>query len=163
VAIIGVSAGRLPAGPAGQRLRATLAAHTVATEPLVLAVAPGHPLAAATETTLESLRAEPVVTLTHGTGLRTVLERACAEAGFVPHIQAETDDLTVLADLVAHGLGVGLLPGSAAARALGALVTLPVRDLTQQRHMVLVWHRDRVSAPGRAFLDVCEAHDEART
>lgn len=160
-AIIGVAGGRLPAGPAGQRLRSTLATHAIATEPLVLAVAPDHPLAVSNETTLGSLRDESIVTLTHGTGLRAVLENACAEAGFVPRVHTETDDLTVLADLVARGFGVALLPRSAALRASGDVVTLAVRDLTQHRQTVLVWHRGRISAPGRAFLDLCDARDEA--
>src|SRR2546421_1800510 len=104
-AVIGVSAGRLPAGPAGQRLPAALATATVATEPLVIAVARHHPLAENTTVTLSRLRAEHIVTLTPGTGLRAVLDNACAEAGFTPQIRTETNDLSVLADLAAHGLG----------------------------------------------------------
>jgi DNA-binding transcriptional LysR family regulator len=160
-AIIGVSGGRLPAGPAGQRLRSTLATHTIATEPVILAVPRDHSLADATEISLWSLRDEPILTLTPGRGLRAVLETACAEAGFTPHIHAETDDLAVLADLVAHGLGVALLPRSAAERAPHDLVIVPLRDLTLDRPMVLIWHRRRVAAPGRAFLELTEARDEA--
>ncbi|MBC6463440.1 LysR family transcriptional regulator substrate-binding protein, partial [Actinomadura sp. HBU206391] len=82
-------------------------------------------------------------------------------AGFTPRINAETDDLGVLADLAAHGIGVAVLPRSAAGRALRHLVTLPLRGPALHRPMVLVWHRHRVSAPGRAFLDLAEVHDEA--
>ena len=164
-AIIGVSTGRLPAGPAGQRLRSGLASHPVATEPLVVAVTPGHRLAgiggAAGGVALGDLRHEPILTLTRGTGLRAALEGACAEAGFTPRIDVETDDLTVLADLAAHGLGVAVLPRSAAERTLRDLVVLSLRDPALDRPMVLIWPRHRLSAPGRAFLVLAEVRDEA--
>ena len=159
-AVIGVSAGRLPAGPAGQRLRSVLATHTLATEPLVVAVARDHPLAGEAEVTLRALRDAPIVTLTPGMGLRAVLESACAEAGFTPQIQTQTDDLGVLADLVVHGLGVALLPRSTAERA-PELVILALRKPRLQRRMVLIWHRQQLSTPGRAFLEALGAHDVA--
>jgi DNA-binding transcriptional LysR family regulator len=159
-AVIGVSATRQPAGPAGQRLRSVLASQTVATEPLVVAVRADHRLAAARQTSLRSLRDEPLVTLTYGTGLRAALETACAGAGFAPQIRAETDDLTVLPDLVAHGLGVALLPRSTAERAQLGLVMVGLRDTSLERPMVLVWHRQRVSLPGQAFLEAVRARDE---
>ncbi|NGN62314.1 LysR family transcriptional regulator [Streptomyces sp. A7024] len=149
-ALIGVTADRLPAGPAGQRLRATLASADLGTEPLVLAVPPDHHLAEAGEASLPDLRHEPIVTLTPGTGLRSVLESACATAGFTPNVHAETDDLAVLADMVAHGLGVGVLPRSAA-RSRQELVTLPLHD-APHRSMTLIWNRDRTSALTQAFL-----------
>jgi DNA-binding transcriptional LysR family regulator len=161
VAVIGVSAGRLPAGPAGQRLPAALATATVATEPLVIAVAHHHPLAETAAVTLSQLRDEHVVTLTPGTGLRAILESACAEAGFSPQIRVETDDLSVLADLAAHGLGVALIPRSAAERTQLDLVILALRRPVLHRHMALIWHRHRLSAPGRAFLELAEAHDDS--
>jgi DNA-binding transcriptional LysR family regulator len=160
-AVIGVAGGRLPAGPGGQRLPSVLASQTIATEPLVVAVAPDHPLAQSPGIALADLRDEPLLTLTHGRGLRTVLEAACAEAGFAPRIHAETDDLVVLADLVGHGFGVALIPRSAAERALQPLVMLPLRKPRLRREMVLVWHRHQLSAPAQAFLTSIAAHDDA--
>lgn len=162
-AIIGVSAGRTPAGPAGQRLRSGLASRTVATEPLVVAVSPAHPLAEATEVSLRELQDEPIVTLTRGTGLRTALENACAEAGFIPVIDIETDDITVLADLAAHGLGVAVLPRSAAVRTSRGLVVIPLSGPAVDRPMALIWPRHRVSTPGRAFLDLTGVRDAAHS
>jgi DNA-binding transcriptional LysR family regulator len=160
-AVIGVSAGRLPAGPAGQRLPAALASAMVATERLVIAVAQHHPLADTTAVTLSQLRNEHIATLTPGTGLRAVLENACAEAGFTPQIHVETDDLSVLADLAAHGLGVALIPRSAAERTQLDLVILALRRPALHRRMALVWHRHRLSTPGRAFLEQIQMHDKS--
>jgi DNA-binding transcriptional LysR family regulator len=153
-AVIGVAVGRLPAGPSGQGLRAGLASRSVGAEPLVLAVARDHRLAGertaeaagTAEASLDDLQGEPVVTLTPGTGLRSVLEAACSEAGFVPDVQAETDDLALLADLVAHGLGVALLPRSAAERAAADLVVLPLRD-PPIRSLTLIWRREQLPLP----------------
>jgi DNA-binding transcriptional LysR family regulator len=138
-----------------------LASQRIATAPLVVAVAPDHPWADSAEIALADLRDEPQLTLTHGTGLRTVLETACAEAGFAPRIVAETDDLVVLADLVGHGLGVALMPRSAAERALQPLVMLDLSKPRLRREMVLVWHRNQLSAPARAFLATIAARDDA--
>jgi DNA-binding transcriptional LysR family regulator len=159
-AVIGVSAARLPAGPGGRTLRSVLASQPVATEPVVVAVAPDHHLAGATETTLWDLRHEPFLTMTHGSGLRTVLETACAEAGFSPRVQTQIDDLILLAEVVTQGLGVALLPQSAARR-MPRLVQLTLRRPRLDRPMVLVWHRHQATAPARAFLEAVGAQDDA--
>ncbi|GAA3235636.1 LysR family transcriptional regulator [Nonomuraea helvata] len=153
-AVIGVSGNRLPAGPAGQRLPVGLTSRDVAEEALVIVVTPGHPLAAKPQLSLSELRGEPMVTLTWGAGLRIALETACAEEGFLPEVTAETDDLTLLTDLVRHGFGVALMPRSAAERARPQVVTIPLRPPAPSRSLALVWRRDRLSAQGRAFLDL---------
>jgi DNA-binding transcriptional LysR family regulator len=112
--------------------------------------------------TLE-LRDEPIVTLTSGIGLRTVLENACAEFGFTPQIRIETNDLALLADLTAHGGGAALLPRSVADRGRPDQPILTLRNPGLRRTMVLVWHRNRLSAPGQAFLDLAEVRDSAPT
>lgn len=159
-AVIGVASSRLPAGPTGQRLPAALASTALATEPLVIAVPPGHPLAANATADLADLRDEPIVTLTRGTGLRSTLEAACDDLGFTVDVHAETDDLTLVADLVGRGLGVALLPRSVAERAQSRLVAVELRRPALNRPMVLIWPRQRVSIPGRAFLDLFRARDE---
>jgi DNA-binding transcriptional LysR family regulator len=158
-ALIGVSGHRQPAGSSGQRLRAVVAAAAVATEPLVIAITRDHRLALTDEVDLAELRDEPMVALSPGTGLRAVLENACSEAGFTPRIRCETDQLPILADLVAHGFGIALMPQSTAERA--HLPNVPLRTPALDRPMFLIWHRHQLSAPTRALLDVTGAQDEA--
>ena len=80
----------------------------------MLVTAPDHPTASVGALGLAALRADPFVCLPVGTGLRTVLHRHAAAAGFTPHVPFETTSLPRLRDLVAHGLGVALVARSVA-------------------------------------------------
>lgn len=139
-------------GLAGQRLPAAVQSQALFTEPLVVVVAPDHPFAKQAGIALSVLRDEVIITLTQGSGLRSVLETACAHEGFTPQIRTETDDVALLADLARHGLGVALIPRSSAQRAQQPLVTLALRRPRLTRRIVVAWHRHRGTAPGRAFL-----------
>ncbi|MDI2127638.1 LysR family transcriptional regulator [Yinghuangia seranimata] len=161
LALIGVSGPRQVAGPAGQRLPAALAYAPFAQEPLVVAVPPGHPLAAAPDVAIAELRGHGIVTLPPVTGLRAELDNACADAGFTPDVVAETDDLAVLPGLAARGLGIALVPRSVAEGSASEVVSVPVRAPAPHRPMALVWHRDRLSAAGRAFLELAPRLDDA--
>jgi len=128
-----------------------LASVLVAREPTVLAVHPGHALAARDTVRLAELRDEPFVTLTHASRLRHVLEAVCASAGFVPRVAVETTDLAVMVMLAAEGVGVALLPRSGLDGADG-VVPLDVTAPTVDRRIVLVWRADYVPPAARAFL-----------
>ncbi|HEX5619661.1 MAG TPA: LysR family transcriptional regulator [Solirubrobacteraceae bacterium] len=143
-AIVGVGAQPLPPG---------VDARVVATEPLALAVAPDHPLARRRTIAVADLRDVPMITLVPGSGLRAVLEQACRAAGFSPRITAETGELSSLVELVAAGLGVALLPQSAAASAVHIVrVTRP----RLERRTALAWNSAAGSPAARAFLAIAE-------
>jgi DNA-binding transcriptional LysR family regulator len=143
VAIVGVGAQPRPAA---------VSTRVVATEPLVLAVPRGHPLARRKTITLPALRDEPMITLVAGSGLRAVLEQACRAAGLRPRIAAETGELSSLVELVAEGLGVAVLPASAA----GDLPVLRIRRPRLERRTALAWNTATSSPAARAFLAVAE-------
>ncbi|MGW0082734.1 LysR substrate-binding domain-containing protein [Streptomyces sp. NPDC003393] len=80
-------------------------------EPLLLALPSRHPRADAEgPLTLEALRDEHWIAPRRDHSLRTVLERACATAGFTPRLDYISDDYTVVLALVQSGLGVSLVP-----------------------------------------------------
>jgi DNA-binding transcriptional LysR family regulator len=79
-----------------------------------------------------------------------VLEGACDQAGFAPRIVAETGELGSLARLAAQGLGVAVLPRSAAER--DGVSVLRITRPRLQRRTALAWHRGGASPAGRAFL-----------
>ena len=79
-------------------------------EPLRLVVPPRHPLARRKRIRLAEVADEPFILLREGYALRVLTERLCAEAGFVPKIAFEGEEVETLRALVAAGLGVALLP-----------------------------------------------------
>jgi DNA-binding transcriptional LysR family regulator len=140
-AIIGLRAQPLP-----PRIRTRV----VSTEPLVLGVSRGDSLSSRSTVTLAQLRERPMVTLERGSGLRTVLENACRNAGFVPRIVGEAGELGSLVELATEGIGVAVLPRSATDAADLAVVRITRPRL--QRLTALAWNEAVTSPAGRAFL-----------
>lgn len=82
------------------------------TEPVLLAIAAGDPLARAAAVELATLRDRPFVALPEGAGSRYDLVQACARAGFAPRITVEVGDMYTLEGAVGAGLGVSIVPRS---------------------------------------------------
>jgi DNA-binding transcriptional LysR family regulator len=79
-------------------------------DPVRLALHREHRAASAPEIRLEQLREETWIDVPHRTSGGRVLWRACEAAGFVPRIGLESDDYTVIQELVGVGAGIALLP-----------------------------------------------------
>ena len=156
-----LAAGQLHAALVGQgrydRPPPDLEALPVAREPVVVAVHPTHPLAGRGQVPLRALRAEPMVTLTRASKLRSTLETACQAAGFAPRIVAETSELGVMVELAAEQLGVAVLPASGLADAAG-LVRLRLTHPTLDRRILLVWRPATSPPAARAFLAPAHQH-----
>lgn len=122
----------------------------IAVEALVVAVRVGDPLSRRRTITLAQLRDQPMITLTHGSGLRSLLENACRDAGFTPRIAAETGELDSLVELAVEGLGLGILPRSAVGQARVSVLEITRPRLV--RRTALVWNQNTSTPAGRAFL-----------
>ncbi|WP_448317182.1 LysR family transcriptional regulator [Streptomyces sp. CO7] len=118
---------------------------TVVSEPLVAAVAPGHPLAGRERAALREVCAHPLVCMPTGTGLRTVLDQACAAQGLRPGIALEASAAGAVADLAARGLGVAILSESMVAGHADRLTAVALSDVAAPALLALVW-RDGVPA-----------------
>lgn len=93
------------------------------TEPLVLAVAAGHPLAREAAVPLSALRAvDFVMYAARDSVVNEAVLRACRDAGFVPHQVQAAPGTAVLLALVAAGLGVAVVPSGARATQLDGVV-----------------------------------------
>ncbi|WP_030786047.1 LysR family transcriptional regulator [Streptomyces sp. NRRL S-920] len=130
----------------------------VVDEPLVAAVAPGDPLlhpVGRTEVPLAELAGRPLISLPRGTGLRGVLDGACAAAGFKPRIAFEAASPDVLTRLAARGLGVAVLPALPPGMTTGlGLRTLLITDPRPRGRIALTWRKDGPASPAaRALLD----------
>ncbi|MFD0407392.1 LysR family transcriptional regulator [Kitasatospora sp. NPDC127116] len=156
-----------------------LALHTVLEVPLVAACPVDHPLADASGAgsvngtgtgagsaggsgsgagvaapgrdalPVAALAGHPLVSTPRGTGLRTALERALAEAGVEATVGVEAAAPPQLAELAAHGLGVAVLPDP------GPLPGLRVRPLTDpvpRVRIALAWPTGQPSSPPTAAL-----------
>lgn len=139
-------------GVGAQPLPPQVRARVVATEPLVVGVSRGDPLSERRSVTVLDLRDQGLVTLVRGSGLRAVVDQACREAGFEARVVAETGDLGSLVSLVAEGLGVAVVPRSAATGADVALV--PLRSPKLHRRTALAWSTAATSPAGQAFLEL---------
>ncbi|WP_250300922.1 MULTISPECIES: LysR family transcriptional regulator [unclassified Streptomyces] len=144
-------------GPTGAAPPSGISFETVIDRPLAAAVAPGDPLLSRTDRSsvpLAELRARPLICLPRGTGVRAVLERACAQAGFPPHVTFEAAAPHVLAQLAARGLGIAVLPtGDTAPAPDGRLHMLRITQPELRARVALAWRTTGPASPAaRALL-----------
>ncbi|WP_169949562.1 LysR family transcriptional regulator [Microbispora sp. H11081] len=112
---------------------------TVVSERLVAVVPPDHLLARRGAVTLRELGAHPIVCMPAGTGLRTVLDLACAAQDIQPVIALQAGAADAVAGLAARGLGVAVLSESMAAAHRDRLVALTIEDVESPALLALVW------------------------
>jgi DNA-binding transcriptional LysR family regulator len=86
--------------------------HQLFSEPLLLAVAAGHPLADAAQVKLEQLREERFISIPHRDrgGLSYLSASLCMAAGFFPRAAQVLSRKTTQLQLIQAGFGVALLP-----------------------------------------------------
>ncbi|MFD0539692.1 LysR substrate-binding domain-containing protein [Actinomadura luteofluorescens] len=119
---------------------------------LVAAVASAHPLARRSTITLRALAEENLICLPRGTGLRSVLDGAFADAGLRPRVAFEAGEPPVLAEIAAHGLGVAVLPESAARDRPDDLRALPVVRPRLTGRIALAWRAEGPRGPAARAL-----------
>ncbi|MFE0703085.1 LysR family transcriptional regulator [Streptomyces sp. NPDC058872] len=84
----------------------------VISERIVAAVPPGHPLAERDRITLAELSTYPIICLPRGTGIRAVLDQACAALGLDPTVALQASAPGTVLTLAERGLGVAVLSES---------------------------------------------------
>jgi DNA-binding transcriptional LysR family regulator len=144
LALVG-AAGGLPEGVAGL---------SIVSEPIVAAVPPDHPLASAESVPLAKLCGYPLVCMPRGTGIRAVLDGACAAAGLRPEIGLEASAPAAVADLAARGLGAAVLSRSMTAPHAARLRVLTIEDVATPGVLALIWRR-QAGAALRELLGQC--------
>jgi len=125
-------------------------------EAFLLAVPPGHPLARTRRRVgEEALAGQPVLLLEDGHCLRDQALAVCRHAGARESEGVRASSLSTLAQMVAGGLGVTLLPASAAAvEGRSGLALLRFRDPEPSRELGLVWRK--ASPRGDEFRSLAE-------
>lgn len=103
-------------------------------------------------TKLADLRDRPLICLSRGTGIRGLLERACAEAGFEPSVEFEAAAPPLLIRLAAGGLGVAVVPDLSPAQAAAQGVRMVEIEPELRGRLALTWRADRPAAPAAKVL-----------
>lgn len=102
--------------------------------------------------TLAELCSHPLICLPRGTGLRGLLENACAEAGLVPDVAFEAAAPPLLIRLAAHELGVAIIPRIPPDEAAGLGVRTLEIDPEMRGRLVLAWNTERPLSPAAKVL-----------
>ncbi|MEV4506815.1 LysR family transcriptional regulator [Streptomyces klenkii] len=122
-------------------------------EEVHLAVPPGHPLAGRDSVTVAELAGEDFVSTSAGHWQRTLLDRLFAREGLTPRVVCEGDEAAATPELIAAGLGIGLMP-AVARRTLGERSPVTWLRLDAEdchRTLTLVWRENAYLSP--AALD----------
>lgn len=124
-------------------------------EEIVLSVPRSHPLAKVESVRLFDLRYKKFVTVLP-CALRAVFDGMFAEAGFEPHFVLENQHARSINRLVAHGLGIALVPSitwfSAYDRDIVHVVS--IEDVKRKRSLYLKWPKGiRLSPAATAFKE----------
>jgi LysR family transcriptional activator of glutamate synthase operon len=120
------------------------------TQPLFLAVPPGHLLAGRKKVSLAEVADEDFVMLRPTWALRVLCDELCAAAGFVPRVAFEGDDLPVVRGFVAEGLGVAIVPAPGSVLPADSTRAEPLLRITDQgahREVGLAWSEERRLLP----------------
>jgi len=104
---------------------------------LVLVVPPGHPLAGAGEVRFGDTLAFDHIGLAEGSALRAFLQRICDELHRTLQLRIEVSSFEVACRMVEAGVGIGVVPESAARRHAQAMAIaiVPLRDAWSLRAM----------------------------
>ena len=125
----------------------------IATESLVVALPDTHALAASARVAIGALRDEGFIMYPaqRGAGLAEETFRLCHEAGFDPRVVQDANEIATICAMVAAGLGVAIVPSSAAAIALSGVAYRPLDDPGATLERWAVWRAASPLALVRAF------------
>jgi DNA-binding transcriptional LysR family regulator len=136
-----------------------LAQRHLASEELLLALPEGHPAGAAGAVALADVADEPfVLPARHDVpGLHAAITALFAEAGIAPRVAQRGVWLvqTVLG-LVAAGIGLAVVPSSAATLRRQGVVLRSLDEGNHHVELAVIWRPDSISTPLEGLLDLME-------
>lgn len=124
-------------------------------EPLVAMLPVRHPLASAAAVALEALREEPFILCARQpqTGFHEMVAKLCQAHGFTPRAAHSASSTAAMAELVAMGLGLALVPRSAMDRRHVGVVYKSLDGTPMELEIAAVWRADVMTPALRFFLD----------
>ena len=134
-------------------------------EEMVLAAAPGHPLAQRPAVAPEALDGIDFVGFDEDLPIRRDVDRFLREHGVSVRLALHFDNLQMIKEAVAHGVGVSIMPGRImkAETSQGRLVAVPFLGGELFRPLSIVHRKKkRFTRAGLAFLDLLQAQPAGR-
>jgi len=125
---------------------------------LVVFSAPGHPLAKASNISIEQLLQEPWILREKGSGTRETFDRALRNNHSKLNIRLELEHTEAVKRAVESGLGIGCISRLALKDAFrrGSLVPLATPELNLGRYFYFLWHKQKYQTTGmREFIAMC--------
>lgn len=129
-------------------------------EPILLLVAPDHPLAQVTMVQPADLETETLLLNEVGCSYRGIFEQHLAAAGIVPQTILEFSSIEAIKQCTMLGMGVAVLPAVAVTTELAQnrLVAMPWTGGEFAIRMQMLWHKEKWISPAmQAFLDTFRA------
>ncbi|MEH3118854.1 MAG: LysR family transcriptional regulator [Methylorubrum populi] len=132
-----------PSEPDLRRLRV----HRTIAEPMLVALPAAHPLADRPRVRLDALRDDRIVLYPRrrGPNLHDTVTGACRDAGFEPRLGQEAQQFPSIANLVASGLGISIVPASLAQMHVEGVRFRPIEEPVPVAHLRLVSSVDRAN------------------
>jgi DNA-binding transcriptional LysR family regulator len=125
----------------------------LASEPIMLAVPAGHPLAKSADIELSALCDETLVDLAAGWGIRMAVDRSFAAAGVTRSIAYEVNDGATMVEFIRNGLAIGMLPESLV-ETTDTIAFVPIREHPPHfETAIAIPATRRLSAASRAMLE----------
>jgi DNA-binding transcriptional LysR family regulator len=122
-------------------------------EPLVVALAVTHPLAESEHLSLAQLSEEAWVTgpRSGNCGLLARILKVCRQAGFVPQIRQEANEISMILSFVATGLGVTLVPASTQQIQSQSIAYRPILTPAPEVELAIAWRTNQASPAFQGF------------
>jgi DNA-binding transcriptional LysR family regulator len=124
-------------------------------DPLCAVLPVGHSLAGREEIGLGELASETWVDTRSGSESRALLLRVCGAAGFIPRVAFESDEYATVAELVATGVGVALIPGLGLSNTPDGVVTVPLAGEPVGRTVCVALHAAAYRSPAAGAMLGC--------
>ena len=124
-------------------------------EPLLAMLPARHALAGLPEVALERLHGEPFIMCSRQprAGFRETVLGLCRSRGFTPRVAHSASSTAAMAELVAAGLGVALVPQSASERQAAGVTYRPLAGAPLVLEVAAVWRADAMTPGLRLLLD----------
>jgi DNA-binding transcriptional LysR family regulator len=128
----------------------------ICNEPMVVAMPYGHSLSAQESVPLQALDQQPFIMYSaqEGRYFYDSIVGLCASAGISPRYAHSMGQTHSVLGLVRAGLGIALVPQSAADLGMGQVIFRPLRDAQPRAHLYLATHRDNDNPTLRPFKDM---------